>query len=108
MRTLPLTLLILLIFVTALAGSAQTQSPTCSVTTPSVRDVVVEGLTERVGDLLIRCSGGVPTAAMASIPTANISVTLTTLVTSRVFAGAWTDALLLLDDPGPSAQFACE
>src|SRR5258708_30800722 len=102
MRILTLTLF------TAVVASAQTQSLNCSVTTASAADVVVDGLTERVGDLVIRCTGGVPTAARASIPTANISVTLNTLVTSRVLAGTWTDALLLLDEPGPSAQFACE
>src|SRR5260221_5307596 len=103
MRTLPLTLLL-----TALAASAQTQSLNCSVTTAVGADAVVDGLTERVGDLVVRCTGGVPTAARASIPTANISVTLNTLVTSRVLAGTWTDALLLLDEPGPSSQFPCD
>ncbi len=102
MRILTLTLF------TAVVASAQTQSLNCSVTTAVGADAVVDGLTERVGDLVVRCTGGVPTAARASIPTANISVTLNTLVTSRVLAGTWTDALLLLDEPGPSSQFACD
>ena len=97
MRTVSLTFLL-----TALAASAQTQSLTCSVTAAPASDVVVDGLTERTSDLLIRCTGGVPTAARAAIPRANISATLNTLVTSRVLSGTWTDALLLLDEPGPS------
>ena len=40
----------------------------------------MDGLTERVSDLL----------------------------TSRLLSSTWTDALLLLDEPGPASQFACE
>src|SRR5437870_5116873 len=103
MRTcLPIALL------TALVASARVQSFNCSASAAPARDIVLDGLTELVSDLLIRCSGGVPTAAGAQIPTATISVSLNTGITSRLLSGAWTDALLLLDEPGPASQFACE
>lgn len=68
---------------------------------PTVRS---EGITEEVGDLLLRCSGGAPTPAGMSIPQANITVTLNTQVTSRLFSNSSTDALLLIDEPGSSGN----
>jgi hypothetical protein len=65
-----------------------------------------EGLTELVGDLVITCRGGVPTAPGAYIPRANISVFMGfTTVTSRLLdttTGA-SEALLMLDDPLPAS-----
>lgn len=70
------------------------------------------GHAELVGDLVITCAGGTPTAAGATTPTVNVSVTLSTPITSRLHGaaptGTWTEALLFLDDPAPGAQFPCE
>jgi large repetitive protein len=63
-----------------------------------------EGLTELIGDIVISCSGGTALAAGATIPTANITVSLGTNVTSRLLGnnGATnsSEALLLIDEPG--------
>lgn len=58
-----------------------------------------EGLTELVGDLILNCSGGVPTAAGAAVPQVNIQIFLNTTVTSRLLSEPWSEALLLIDEP---------
>ncbi len=71
--------------------------------------VRAEGITELVGDLLIQCTGGTPTAAGAQVPVSNISLTLNTNVTSKLLGTAngssqsFIDALLLIDDPFPAS-----
>jgi len=61
-----------------------------------------EGLTENLGDLILNCTGGIPTAPGAVIPPVNIQIFLNTSVTSRIMVSstAVTEALLILDDPG--------
>ncbi|MBK9167100.1 MAG: hypothetical protein IPM24_06495 [Bryobacterales bacterium] len=53
-----------------------------------------------VGDLLLNCTGGTPTPAGQPIPPVNIQIFLNTAVTSKILSGAFTESLLLLDDPG--------
>jgi hypothetical protein len=84
-------------------ASAQVQGGgsalTCSVTsTPlSIRQ---EGVTEQVGDILIRCTGGQSKTPGSAVGQANVIVTLPYNVTSRIIAsGGITDALLLVDEP---------
>jgi uncharacterized protein (TIGR03437 family) len=69
--------------------------------------VRTEGITELVGDLLLQCTGGTPTAAGATVPQTNVTVFLNTQVTSRLLPNGFIDALLLIDDPAPNAQKAC-
>jgi hypothetical protein len=71
-----------------------------------------EGLTELVGDLVLNCTGGLPAAFGATINPVNIQVFLNTALTSRLLTGSssgtqYSEALLLLDEPAPSNQFAC-
>src|SRR5947199_5425764 len=73
-----------------------------------------EGITELVGDLVLNCTGGVPTAPGVAIPAVNIQVFLNTSLTSRLMqtgtatlTNSFSEALLLLDEPLPSAQFGC-
>jgi len=63
--------------------------------------VRTEGITELVGDLLLQCTGGVPTPAGQRIPQTNVTATLNTNITSRLLGGGFIDALLLIDDPYP-------
>src|SRR5437773_10582885 len=61
-------------------------------------------MTELIGDIVIQCIGGTPLAPGAPIPTANITVSLATGVTSRLIpTGAnpsnTSEALLLIDEP---------
>jgi hypothetical protein len=79
--------------------------------TPTLRH---EGFTELTGDVVLSCTGvagAVPTAPGFPIPQANVSVSLSAPVTSRVLSGASpqavTDALLLVDDPSPANQDPC-
>jgi hypothetical protein len=63
--------------------------------------VRTEGITELVGDLLLQCTGGIPTPAGQRIPQTNVTATLNTNITSRLLGGGYIDALLLIDDPYP-------
>lgn len=69
--------------------------------------VRAEGLTELVGDLVLNCSGGTPTAAGQNVPQANVQIFLNTNVTSRLTSGSWSEALLMIDDPAPAVQRYC-
>lgn len=69
--------------------------------------VRAEGLTEIVGDLVLNCNGGVPTAAGAPVPQTNVQIFLNTNVTSRLQDDPWSEALLMIDEPGPAAQRYC-
>jgi hypothetical protein len=63
-----------------------------------------EGMTELAGDIVLRCTGGTPLNPGTAIPTANITVSLNTNVTSRIISSSGTtglsEALLLIDEPG--------
>ncbi|MEN6536290.1 MAG: hypothetical protein ABFD89_21715 [Bryobacteraceae bacterium] len=68
--------------------------------TPLVR---AEGIAELVGDLLLNCSGTVPTGGITS----NIRIFANTTVTSKIAGGplpSGSEALLLINDPAPAAQ----
>jgi len=92
--------------VALLASLASAQNPALQCTfnasvTPTVRS---EGLTELMGDIVLNCTGGTPTALGNPVPQANITVNLTVPVTSRVVksvgGGAYfTEVLLLVDEP---------
>ncbi|MBS1877474.1 MAG: hypothetical protein JSU00_29955 [Acidobacteria bacterium] len=64
--------------------------------TPTVR---VEGLAELMGDIVITCTGGTPTASGQNAPTADIVITLNANVTSRVTSSNFSEAVLIIDDP---------
>jgi hypothetical protein len=74
----------------------------CSATVAVPPQLRAEGITELIGDIVLTCTGGVaPPAAGALVPTANITVSLGTNVTSRILAsGGVSEALLLVDEPG--------
>jgi len=69
--------------------------------------VRAEGLSELVGDLVLNCTGGTPTAAGLPVPQANVQIFLNTNVTSRLVSSPWSEALLMIDEPGPSQQRYC-
>lgn len=62
-----------------------------------------EGRSELLGDLVLTLTGGAPTSAGSIIPSANITVTLpvaiTSLTVSPTPAAAFSDTVLLIDDP---------
>jgi len=64
--------------------------------------VRAEGVTELVGDLILNCNGGNPTAPGVAIPQSNVQIFLNTNLTSRLYANNVSEALLLIDEPAPA------
>jgi hypothetical protein len=101
-RYIPITLLSTIF----LAGTANAQvsggggAPlVCSANSTSLPTLRSEGLTEAVGDIVIVCTGGFQLPPGQLSPQVNITVSLTSQVTSRLLNGSVSAALLLLDDP---------
>lgn len=95
--------LVAAIAVMTVPASAQAVPFSCTsqaAVTPTVR---VEGYTELVGDLLLQCTGGTPTAAGQAVSPVNITIVLNTNITSKITAsasaGAFDEALLIIDEP---------
>jgi hypothetical protein len=103
--------------VTLFAGLASAQVPNgggtgslaCSASVAVPPQLRTEGLTELIGDIVLTCTGGASIPNGATIPTANITVSLGTNVTSRILqTGSLnggpvqniSEALLLIDEPG--------
>jgi len=80
----------------AFSCTAQASNP------PLVRS---QGVTELVGDVVLTCTGGVPTPVGTKIPLSNITITLNTTVTDRILntSTGLTEALLIVDDAYPLA-----
>jgi hypothetical protein len=100
--------LALLSVLTACASQLHAQPAfTCSVTAGVPPLVRAEGVTELVGDIVLNCTGGVPTRAGTPVPRANITVRLNTNVTNRLARNTEvanpSDALLMIDEPGTRA-----
>jgi len=95
------------ILVATFTASAQTipafQCTANAAVPPTVR---AEGLAELVGDLVLNCTGGTPTALGTAVPRVNIQIFLNTNITSRWWDPAM-EALLLIDDPAPTYQQPC-
>lgn len=97
-----------------LSASAFAQTPlSCTAQAAGTPSIRAEGLTELVGDILINCSGGTPTLEGQPIPQVNIQVaTSGPSITSRTLgtgstSSRFTEALLFIDEPGPSTQTLC-
>ncbi|HEY7390567.1 MAG TPA: hypothetical protein VH640_18765 [Bryobacteraceae bacterium] len=72
---------------------------TCNVNTTNTPILRSEGITEQVGDIVITCSGGQILANGSPAPLVNITVSLTTQVTSRLLGTGASEALLMIDEP---------
>jgi len=89
-------------------GSSANAQGTMQCTTTAGGGVNVnirsEGVTELVGDLIINCTGGTPTAGGVTIPLENIQISINANITSRIedsTTGA-SEALMLIDSPYPA------
>ena len=87
------------------AGGGALQCTASVAVPPQLR---AEGMTELIGDIVLTCTGGTSTVTPPNIiPTANITVSLGTNVTSRLLGSSSTsnvsEALLLIDEPGTAA-----
>jgi len=99
-----------LLFGTVGTVSAQQQQAYTCFSTATPLQVRYEGLAELVGDFVLQCTGGNPTAPGAPAQKVNIQIFLNTpTVTSRVLntANGATEALLLVDEPAPAEQTLC-
>jgi len=85
-------------------ANAQLSSCTAS---PGVNTLIrAEGYNDLVGDILLTCTGGVPTATGVIVPQVDILITLNSTITSRITATLsgglgvnMNEALLLMDEP---------
>ena len=76
----------------------------CSLQAPASPIARAGGGSELVGDVLITCSGGTPTAIGMPAPSADVVVLMNFNVSNRVAAGGFTDALLIVDEPHATAH----
>ena len=85
-----------------LSGWAGNPGPfTCTANAGIPPILRTEGETELLGDIVLSCSGGTPTPAGKVIPTATVTVTLNTQVTSKLINKRGdSEALLRIDEPG--------
>jgi len=82
-------------------ANAQGGVVTCNAsTTPTL--VRAEAYADFVGDYSLQCSGGTPTTPGAIVPSVNVTVFLSTNITSKLTAGSsgiFDEALLIFDEP---------
>ncbi len=75
----------------------------CSVQSATDNLLRIEGMTEQVGDVLLACTGGTPTALNKAVPAINIQIFMNLNVTSKILAtnpaGNFNEALLIIDEP---------
>jgi hypothetical protein len=92
-------------------GGGGTGQLSCTASVAVPPQLRTEGLTELVGDIVLTCTGGTALTNGSVVPTANITVSFGTNVTSRLLATSSlpssggptqniTEALLLIDEPG--------
>ena len=90
-----------------LPASVHAQSFSCVNSTGVPPVVRAEGFTEAVGDIILDCTGGVPTPPNQLVPQVNITVALDTFLSSKVTAISnqveFLEALLIVDDPSSRA-----
>ena len=96
------------LFAALFANCAYAQQTLSCVTNGAVNTPLrAEGIAEMVGDLLVTCTGGTSTPLGSPVPTVTIDVFVNTSITSKLLAGTWSEALLLVDEPVPAAQRIC-
>ena len=86
----------------AIPASAQVNNALQCVANAGVPPTVrYEGLTELVGDIVLNCTGGTPTLWGNYVPQANVTIFLSTNITSRIIDSntATSEALLMIDEP---------
>jgi len=93
----------------SIPASAQGGAVTCNAfTTPTLARA--EGYAELVGDYILQCAGGTPTPPGQVVPSVNVTVFLSTNVTSKLTgtasntAAVFDEALLLIDEPNSATN----
>jgi hypothetical protein len=86
-------------------ASAQQSTVICTVQSATDNLIRSQGYTEQVGDVVLACTGGVPTVAGGNVNGVNIqifvsSVNITSQITQPVSGGgSFSEALLIIDEP---------
>lgn len=81
-------------------ASAQAPPFVCQTNAGVPPIVRAEGYTELVGDVTLDCTGGVPTPVGAAVPQVNVTILLSTNITSRLLTTTgFSEALLIIDEP---------
>lgn len=106
-KCVPVLAILALILGLTSTANAQALGFTCTANSAVPQQLRFEGLTELVGDIVIQCTGGVPTPPNVVIPQVNITVFMgNTTVTSRIIdttnSPYTSEALLMLDEPTPA------
>src|SRR5258706_6303202 len=88
------------------ASAASAADFACSASVPATPTLRAEGLTELVGDIVLKCTGGTPTPSGQTIPAASLTIILNTAVSSRLMGNSAvnSEALLLIDEPGSQSN----
>ncbi|MEZ5396693.1 MAG: hypothetical protein R2724_28435 [Bryobacterales bacterium] len=92
-------------------GSAAAQM-TCQASAEP-RSLRYFGAAELLADLVIECTGGRAPAPGEELPeyqvvvSADVPLTMRTLAENDSQSIQWTESLMLVDEPGPNAQYAC-
>jgi hypothetical protein len=104
----PALAVVALAFGAATTANAQQVAAFSCASNAGVPPIVrAEGLSELVGDMVLNCTGGTPTAAGAPVPQANLQIFVNTNVTSRLLSGSFSESLLIIDDVAPGSQTYC-
>jgi hypothetical protein len=101
-----------LLGITGVASAQTTSGINCVANAATPIQDRAEGITENVGDVVLSCQGGTVTPLNVAVPTVNVTISLNTQVTSRLIGtttttASITDALLIINDPGPGFQNLC-
>ena len=103
----------LLAGLTVPASAQSLTTVVCTVQSATDNLIRSQGYTEQVGDVVLACSGGTPTAAGVIVPAINIQVFLTLNVTSQITktvsglgttGGNFLEALLIIDEPNSATN----
>ena len=92
--------------VTSVASAQTTICTQIATPAPIIRE---ESFAELVGEFALDCTGGLPTPLGQDVPRVNITVSLSTNITSKILAtnasaGNWSEALLIVDDPNSASH----
>jgi hypothetical protein len=91
----------------AVAGAADNVPAFQCVANAGVPPIVrAEGIAELMGDLVLNCNNGTPTAS-GNVPQVNVQIFLNTNITSKVDGDNYSEALLMVDEPTASEQKVC-
>src|SRR5947199_8248367 len=101
------------VFVRSATAQIAGNSMTCAVNAGGTPTIRAEGFTEKVAEITLSCTGGAPTAVAGPVPAVNVQVFLNTAVTSRIYSNGFSEAMLMIDEPGSGlpgsskTQLAC-